>query len=105
MNFNPFKHIKLIISLIIIIVIIEYIIQLYGIYYIWRIIYEILWWKIQKHLLNGGKIKRTNQNFSYFLSESLKRFCYKYNNEIREYSISKQDLEADDWTIVEPEYD
>lgn len=61
--------------------------------------------KIQKHLLNGGKIKRTNQNFSYCLSESLKRFCYKYNNEIREYSISKEDLEADDWTIVEPEYD
>ena len=61
--------------------------------------------RIQNHLLNGGKIKRRNQIFSYFLSESLKRFCYKYNNEIREYSISKQDLEADDWTIVEPEYD
>lgn len=61
--------------------------------------------KIQECLLNGGKIKRTNQKFSYYLSESLKRFCYKYNNEIREYSISKEDLEADDWTIVEPEYD
>lgn len=61
--------------------------------------------KIQNHLLNGGKIKRTSYVYSMFLNESSKKLSYKYRDEIIEYSISKDDLTANDWEIVKPEYD
>lgn len=59
---------------------------------------------IQKHLLNGGKIKRTSYVYSMFLNEPLEKLSYKYKDKIIEYSIAKDDLIAKDWEIVEPEY-
>ena len=59
---------------------------------------------IQKHLLNGGKIKRTSYVYSMFLNEPLEKLSYKYKDKIIEYSISKDDLTANDWEIVVPEY-
>lgn len=59
--------------------------------------------KIQKHLLNGGKIKRRSCNFPMLLSNN-GSFCYKCDY-IHSYCLSKQDLTADDWEIIEPEYD
>lgn len=60
--------------------------------------------KIQNHLLNGGKIKRTSYVYSIFLNESSKKLSYKYQDKIIEYSISKDDLTSDDWEIVKPNY-
>lgn len=56
--------------------------------------------KIQKHLLMGGKIKRKSDNFPVFLNE-YGNMCYQDMY----YTINKNDLTADDWEIVEPEYD
>ncbi len=55
---------------------------------------------IQKHLLSGGKIKRKSDNFPVFLNE-YGNMCYQDMY----YTINKNDLLADDWEIVEPEYD
>ena len=56
--------------------------------------------RIQKHLLNGGKIKTKSDNFPMFLNK-YGSMCYKNMY----YSINKNDLTVDDWEIVEPEYD
>lgn len=56
--------------------------------------------RIQKHLLSGGKIKRKSDNFPVFLNE-YGNMCYQDMY----YTINKNDLTADDWEIVEPEYD
>ena len=56
--------------------------------------------RIQKHLLSGGKIKRKSDNFPVFLNE-YGNMCYQDMY----YTINKNDLTADDWKIVEPEYD
>lgn len=60
--------------------------------------------KIQKHLLNGGKIKRESCNFLMFLSND-GLLCYKSDNHVHTCCINKKDLITDDWEIVEPEYD
>ena len=56
--------------------------------------------RIQKHLLNGGKIKTKRDNFSVFLNK-YGSMCYKDMY----YSINKNDLTADDWEILESDYD
>ena len=56
--------------------------------------------RIQKHILNGGKIKRKSDNFHVFLNK-YGSMCYQNMY----YSINKNDLTADDWEIVEHEYD
>ncbi len=59
--------------------------------------------RIQKHLLNGGKIKRESCDFSMFLNnEGL--LCYQCDY-VYTCCINKKDLTANDWEIVEPEYD
>lgn len=59
--------------------------------------------KIQKHLLNGGKIKRESCNFLMFLNN--KGFlCYQSDGPVHTCCINSKDLTADDWEIVEPEY-
>lgn len=59
--------------------------------------------KIQKHLLNGGKIKRESCNFLMFLSND-GLLCYKSDNHVHTCCINNKDLTVDDWKIVEPEY-
>ena len=60
--------------------------------------------KIQKHLLNGGKIKRESCNFLMFLNN--KGFlCYQSDGPVHTCCINNKDLTADDWEIVKPEYD
>ena len=56
--------------------------------------------RIQKHLLNGGKIKTKRDNFPVFLNK-YGSMCYQNMY----YSINKNDLTADDWEIVESGYD
>lgn len=60
--------------------------------------------KIQKHLLNGGKIKRESCDFLVFLSNN-GLLCYQSEYHVHTCCITKKDLTADDWEIVEPEYD
>ena len=60
--------------------------------------------RIQKHLLNGGKIKRESCDFLMFFNN--KGFlCYQSECQVHTCCINKKDLIADDWEIVEPEYD
>ena len=59
--------------------------------------------KIQKHLLNGGKIKRVNKDYSY-RSIILGDNSFKYADNGDRYQLDRNDLEADDWKIVEPKY-
>ena len=56
--------------------------------------------KIQRHLLKGGKIKTKSDNFPVFLNK-YGSMCYKDMY----YSINKNDLTADDWEILESDYD
>ena len=56
--------------------------------------------RIQRHLLNGGKIKTKRDNFSVFLN---KYGSMRYKDMY--YSINKNDLTADDWEILESDYD
>lgn len=58
--------------------------------------------RIQKHLLGGGKIKRRSCNFPMLLSNN-GGFCYQCDY-IHTYCLNRGDLTADDWEIVEPEY-
>lgn len=58
--------------------------------------------KIQKHLLNGGKIKRKIKTKDTIIH--IGDFGYFYDDKIF-YNFSITDLTADDWEIVEPEYD
>lgn len=60
--------------------------------------------KIQKHLLNGGKIKRESCDFLMFLSNN-GLLCYQSECYVHTCCINKKDLTADDWEIVESEYD
>lgn len=57
--------------------------------------------RIQKHLLNGGKIKRRNIEVLVSLNKEkrLSCDCSKF------YILTQYDLMYDDWEIVEPEYD
>ena len=60
--------------------------------------------RIQKHLLNGGKIKRESCDFFIFLNN--KGFlCYQSEYNVNTCCINKNDLIADDWETVETEYD
>lgn len=60
--------------------------------------------RIQKHLLNGGKITHSDFHYPIFLRGGM--ICFKNGSgEILSYSISEDDLTDDDWEIVEPEYD
>lgn len=60
--------------------------------------------RIQKHLLNGGKITHSDLHYPIFLRGGM--ICFKNGSgEILSYSISEDDLTDDDWEIVEPEYD
>ena len=58
--------------------------------------------KIQKHLLNGGKIKRESYDFLMSMDDNNGRLNYQCNDA---YCINREDLTADDWEIVEPKYD
>lgn len=60
--------------------------------------------RIQKHLLNGGKIIYSGLTYPLFLRLGWIYFKNS-DDEMMEYSISVHDLLADDWEIVEPEYD
>lgn len=59
---------------------------------------------IQNHLLNGGKIKRESCDFLMFLSNN-GVLCYQSECHVHTCCITKKDLTADDWEIVEPKYD
>lgn len=59
--------------------------------------------KIQKHLLNGGKIKRRIETREIIIH--LAKTGSFFNDKGDVFYISKTDLTADDWEIVEPEYD
>lgn len=60
--------------------------------------------RIQRHLLNGGKITHSDLRYPIFLRGGM--ICFKNGSgEILSYSISEDDLTDDDWEIVEPEYD
>lgn len=56
--------------------------------------------RIQKHLLNGGKIRRRNIEVLVSLNKEkrLSCDCSKF------YILTQYDLMYDDWEIVEPEY-
>lgn len=63
--------------------------------------------KIQKHLLNGGKIKRVDDNRRFEYKEIMlfdNALCF-VDDPNEYYTLDKKDLTADDWEIVEPEYD
>lgn len=57
---------------------------------------------IQKHLLNGGKIKRCNLNTIICINNDKRLSCGRHFNSL--YILTKDDLTVDDWTIVELEY-
>lgn len=59
---------------------------------------------IQKHLLNGGKIKRSTESYCY-RSIILGDDSFEYADNGDYYQLNRNDLEADDWVIVEHEYD
>ena len=59
--------------------------------------------RIQKHLLNGGKIIYSDLHYPIFLRGGT--ICFKNGSgEILSYSIREDDLTDDDWEIVEHEY-
>ena len=59
--------------------------------------------RIQKHLLNGGKIIYSDLHYPIFLRGGT--ICFKNGSgEILSYSIREDDLTVDDWETVEPEY-
>ena len=57
--------------------------------------------RIQKHMLNGGKIKRRDIDVVVSINKEkrLSCDCSKF------YFLTQYDLIYDDWEIVEPEYD
>lgn len=62
--------------------------------------------RIQKHLLAGGKIKRVSSNKDWsYRPILLDDYFLIFADNGDDYNITKQDLTADDWEIVEPEYD
>ena len=58
--------------------------------------------RIQKHLLNGGKVKRRlgSCNIIMYIGEN----GFIFDNSGSFYVFCEQDLTSDDWEIVEPEY-
>lgn len=58
--------------------------------------------RIQKHLLNGGKIKRKIKTKDTIIH--IGDFGYFYDDK-NFYNFSITDLTVDDWEIVKPEYD
>lgn len=65
--------------------------------------------KIQKHLLNGGKITHSDLHYPIFLGDNCDNdISLIYTNEydgVFDFIVSQTDLERDDWEIVEPKYD
>lgn len=59
--------------------------------------------RIQKHLLNGGKIKRNDLNTIICINNDKRLSCGRLFNSL--YILTENDLTVDDWEIVEPEYD
>jgi hypothetical protein len=60
--------------------------------------------RLQKHLLDGGEIKRVNKDYSY-RSIILGNNSFEYTDNGDYYQLNRKDLEVDDWVIIEPEYD
>ena len=59
--------------------------------------------RIQKHLLNGGKIKRVDSDCIIYLNDNCELYCESSYPDL--YFLVKKDLTSNDWEIVEPEYD
>lgn len=59
--------------------------------------------RIQKHLLSGGKIKRHDLDTIICINNDKRLSCGRLFNSL--YILTENDLTADDWEIVEPEYD
>lgn len=63
--------------------------------------------RIQKHLLNGGKIKRVfnnkDGNYCPILIDDDNVLVFEDTKEY--YTLTRQDLTSANWEIVEPEYD
>lgn len=59
--------------------------------------------RIQKHLLNGGKVKRPFFTSPIYYNDY--SVVFEYNDKEKIYCLNKVDLAAYDWEIVEPEYD
>ena len=59
--------------------------------------------RIQKHLLNGGKIKRVDSNCIIYLNDNCELYCESSYPDL--YFLVKKDLTSNDWEIVESEYD
>ena len=57
--------------------------------------------RIQKHLLNGGKIRKRDIDIVVSINEEKRLSCDCSGY----YILTQYDLLADDWEIVEPEYD
>ena len=57
--------------------------------------------RIQKHLLNGGKIKRRDFDVEVGLNKEKRLSC----DCSRYYILTQYDLTVDDWETVEPKYD
>lgn len=58
--------------------------------------------RIQQHLLNGGKIKRKLETYEVVIG--FDEFGFIFDNDSDVYHFGKSDITADDWEIVEPEY-
>ena len=56
--------------------------------------------RIQKHLFNGGKIKRRDFDLEVGLNKDKRLSC----DCSRYYILTQYDLTVDDWETVEPEY-
>lgn len=57
--------------------------------------------RIQNHLLNGGKIKKRDIDVVVSINKEKRLSCDCSGY----YILTQYDLAADDWEIVEPEYD
>lgn len=60
--------------------------------------------RIQKHLLNGGKITHSDLHYPIFLSDDTRLSYKNENDEVWGYALSKRELTSNDWEIVETEY-
>ena len=60
--------------------------------------------RIQRHLLNGGKITHSDLHYPIFLSDDTRLSYKNENNEVWGYALSKRELTSNDWEIVEHEY-
>lgn len=59
--------------------------------------------KIQECLLNGGKIKRKLEIYEVVIGFDKSGFIFDSDGDV--YQFGKSDIAANDWEIVEPEYD